>query len=53
MREYTEQQIKETFWKTFHESGELWFDYLSKPKENEESTESYWEDFKDNLPPQQ
>lgn len=46
---YSVDQIKLAFWKTFHESGEIWFDYLSSPEENESSTNEEWEVFLENL----
>ena len=49
---FTEKQleiIKDAFWKEFHESGEIFFNYLGSKEENEECTNSYWESFKDNL----
>lgn len=41
--------IKEAFWKTFHESGEIFFNYYSSDKDNERSTYSEWKDFRNNL----
>jgi len=42
--------IKKAFWKTFHESGELWFGYFSEhKKENQENTEFEWKEFVENL----
>ncbi len=49
MNKYTLEEIKEAFWGTFHESGEQWFDYLDTDEENEESTNSTWLEFKDEL----
>ena len=49
MKKYTIDEIKRAFWETFHESGELWFCYISTPENNAEYTESYWENFVDEL----
>lgn len=47
---YIEEKIKNAFWATFHESGELWFGYSKDTKEdNQDCTESVWEQFKANL----
>lgn len=46
---YTLRQIKKAFWKNFHESGEGWFDYMGSDEENQESTESEWNTFKEYL----
>ena len=46
---YTLEEIKEAFWKSFHKSGELWFNYLSDEESNKESTEEHWRDFSDYL----
>jgi len=43
------EQIKEAFWDVFHESGELWFDYLGTPENNTEVTEGFWESFVESL----
>ena len=42
---YPLSQIKKAFWAEFHEAGEVWFDYVSTPEENNQSTESHWESF--------
>jgi hypothetical protein len=42
---YTLREIKTAFWSQFHESGELWFDYLGDDEENEICTNDYWEEF--------
>lgn len=42
---YRESQIKAAFWTIFHEVGEVWFDYLGDPYENEKVTNDIWEDF--------
>jgi len=39
------KRIKQAFWKEFHKSGELWFDYLGTEEENEASTNEFWRDF--------
>jgi hypothetical protein len=46
---YTLEQIKKAFWEEFHESGELWFDYLGHEEENTECTNSYWDSFVETL----
>jgi len=46
---FTEEQIKEAFWETFHRVGEVFFDYISTDEENEESTNETWLEFLDNL----
>lgn len=46
---YTEEQIKNAFWKSFHEAGEIWFDYLSDEESNNKSTQCKWEDLLENL----
>ena len=53
---YTLEEIKAAFWKAFHKSGELWFDYLERPEDpmpDEEhwngATNGYWEDLRDAL----
>lgn len=49
MKTYTEEQIKKAFWETFHESGELWFDYLGPEDTNNDSTICEWDNFKEEL----
>jgi len=46
---FTLDQIKDAFWKTFHEAGELWFNYLGSKEVNEESTVYNWNEFLENL----
>ena len=46
---YTILQIKEAFWKQFHLSGELWFNYLGNDEDNQDSTNSEWEQFLEEL----
>lgn len=46
---YSEHEIKDAFWKTFHQIGEVFFDYLSSKEENNSSTELVWNEFKENL----
>ena len=48
-KKYPLSKIKEVFWKTFHESGEIWFDYLSNDEKNEQSTQDEWETFLEGL----
>lgn len=42
---YTLDEIKDAYWRTFHKSGELWFNYLASVEECEESTFSHFVDF--------
>lgn len=42
---YTLEQIKKAYWKTFHKSGEIWFNYLMSVKQNQEPTEEAWKHF--------
>ncbi len=49
MTTYTLDQIKSAFWEKFHETGELWFNYLGTPEENEEPTQRIWEEFVEEL----
>lgn len=42
---FTLSQIKQAYWAKFHESGELWFDYLGSEEENEEATNDNWDEF--------
>lgn len=44
-RVFTLAEIKAAFWKEFHASGELWFDYLGTNEDAESYTVSYWESF--------
>jgi len=46
---FTLSQIKEAFWKQFHLSGELWFNYHGSDEDNESSTNSEWEQFVEEL----
>lgn len=46
---YSLNDIKKTFWKTFHESGEVWFDYLNDKESHNNSTEGSWNEFVENL----
>ena len=41
--------MKSAFWKTFHRSGEIWFDYLGDDDECERSTDNKWHEFVENL----
>jgi len=46
---YSLQEIKEAFWKTFYQAGEVYFD--PEPVEDaNDAIENEWEDFMDNLP---
>jgi len=44
-KKYTIEEIKGAFWAIFHKSGETWFNNLGTDEENENSTESEWNDF--------
>jgi hypothetical protein len=46
---YDIKSIKQAFWKTFHESGEIYFDYLGNAKENNRSTQISWQEFLEHL----
>lgn len=46
---YTLAEIKAAFWKTFHERGEFWLNYLGTEQENEDSTAGQWRDFTESL----
>ena len=49
---YTEEQIKAAFWKTFHKRGEVFFPYPSMAESEEEcerETTFEWADFAKNL----
>jgi hypothetical protein len=46
---FTLAEIKIAFFESFHEYGELWFDYLGSPQENQDSTEKYWSEFEEKL----
>jgi hypothetical protein len=41
---YSEEQIKQAFWKVFHRSGEHFFSY-SDEESAKDCTESSWDDF--------
>ena len=46
---YTEEQIKKAFYETFHEIGEVFFNYLDTPEDNKASTEIEWKEFREHL----
>jgi hypothetical protein len=46
---FTLEEIRRAFWLQFHKSGELWFNYLGTPEENEASTRSGWQEFEEAL----
>lgn len=46
---YTLEQIRDAFWKKFHASGELWFNYTGYDAENNESTKDHWCGFLEHL----
>jgi len=50
-RKYTLAEVKAAFWKTFHEAGEIWLPYGDDKESNESSTESWWNDFVENIDP--
>lgn len=50
---YTEEQVRAAFWRTFHKSGELWFDYLDTEADCEASTSFAWYEFLDNIKPEE
>jgi len=45
LESFSLDQIKKAYWEEFHESGELWFDYLGNEEENEGSTIDGWTHF--------
>ena len=48
-KSYTQEEIKAAFWKTFHESGELWFPNSDSEEENTEATDYKWAKFLEHL----
>jgi hypothetical protein len=44
---YTLEEVKEAFWKTFKGAGELWFSYVVT--EADESVDYRWQEFLKNL----
>jgi hypothetical protein len=46
---FTLQQIKDAYWKCYHEKGEFWFSYLDGPIENTVATTTYWLHFQHTL----
>lgn len=42
VKRFTIEEIKRAFWEIFHKSGELWFNYLGNDEENNDSTQSHW-----------
>jgi len=46
---YTMSQIKEAFFKEFHRSGEVFFDYLGDDLSAHESTQAIFDDFAQRL----
>ncbi len=40
-----QKSLRDAFWKEFHKSGELWFDYLGTEDECQQCTEQAWNDF--------
>jgi len=49
MKSYTIEEIKAAFWDEFHLGGERWFNYLGTDEVNEDSTQSAWESFLEEL----
>ena len=49
VKTYTLAQIKAAFWRVFHLAGEVWFNYRGSEKENNEYTESWWQDLVEEL----
>lgn len=46
---FTLDQIKEAFWREFHESGEVWFSNIGIPEAANACTEEIWEEFMQEL----
>ncbi len=46
---YSLDEIKKAFWEEFNECGEVWFNYLDSPEQNELSTIAKWESFTEQL----
>lgn len=46
---YTMEQIKDAFFKEFHKSGEVFFDYLGDDLSSHESTQAIFDDFAERL----
>jgi hypothetical protein len=46
---YTIVQIKKAYFATFHEAGEIFFNYLATPEENLKATEAEWLEFFEEL----
>lgn len=46
---YTLEEIKIAFWKKFHKSGGLWFNYLGSEEECEINTKFVWRTFSEHL----
>lgn len=49
MSEYTLEEIKMAFWGTFHQVGEIWFDYIGTEEEQNSHTEEWWDTFLEEL----
>lgn len=47
--DYSIIEIRKAFFKTFHKSGELYFDYISSEEHCLECTENFYEEFEENL----
>ena len=41
--------VKRAFWSTFHEAGELWFNYQGSADQNTSATEAWWQTFQEYL----
>ncbi len=46
---YTEQQVKNAFWRVFHKCGVVFFSYLDSEHDNEEGTNGHWREFLEEL----
>ena len=46
---FSVEDVKKAFWKTFYREGEIFFDYMGTDAECEYSVNDYWVDFLENL----
>jgi hypothetical protein len=42
---FTIDEIKKAYWEEYHEAGEIYFDHLGTPEENEKDTLDKWNCF--------
>ena len=49
MSDFTLEQIKDAFWETFHEEGEMFFEYSGTEEEKLESTDYWFDQFVETL----